>query len=506
MFSKKDYLFLFLILTIATYLRFYNLLERGILFWDEGCYLLEAESYFEKPFLGIRYTLAKPGHSLLIAIFFLIFGLKDYVGCITSAFFGILSVFLIFLLGNILYNKKFGFISSFLLAISPFHIIYSRSSLPEITSSFFYLLALYFYILNIKRKGIIFLIFSALFFGFSYTANFRLIFIFPLILIYEIFFFKGRIFKIAKRYILFIIIFFLPLFLFQLPNYIVQKIRLDAFPHNYLDTLLLFIKANIAPLNSLLFLKNIKFYLEIFFEFEGILLIFLITGLFYIFKKFNDSELILITSFFIPFFLYSYNSISVPRAVSVTIPFFILISCVGILNLSQKWKNFSFHFLFTILTITFLTFLNNYSWILNLKSGYREAIYFLHKKKIYNYFSTMTPISAAYTRADIVLTPWGVSIYRETGSIIAYPPPTVKELEFFYKRYGMRYCLVDWQKFIQYYPSIKFIEKNCKKIYQVENSYVVNRYILLENSLGDVKNFTRDFYRITIYDLKTCLK
>lgn len=62
---------------------------------------------------------------------------------LVSAFFGIISIPLIYLLGTSLFNKKIGLISALLLAFSPFHLYYSQEMRPYSLFSFLSLLAIY---------------------------------------------------------------------------------------------------------------------------------------------------------------------------------------------------------------------------------------------------------------------------------------------------------------------------------------------------------------------------
>ncbi len=73
-----------------------------------------------------------------------IFGLSVFSVRLVSAFYGALTIFAAFLLTKKLFGKKHAFIVSFLLAISPWHLIASRIGFELITLPFYFILGIYF--------------------------------------------------------------------------------------------------------------------------------------------------------------------------------------------------------------------------------------------------------------------------------------------------------------------------------------------------------------------------
>jgi 4-amino-4-deoxy-L-arabinose transferase-like glycosyltransferase len=80
----------------------------------------------------------------LVSIFFTMFGIHDTTARIVPVIFGTLTVFLTYLISKELFNKKIGIISSLVLAILPFHVVFSRQVLVDVPLSFFVVLFLYF--------------------------------------------------------------------------------------------------------------------------------------------------------------------------------------------------------------------------------------------------------------------------------------------------------------------------------------------------------------------------
>ena len=90
-----------LILVAAAVLRFAELPARGLIYWDEGKFLLEvvrletalrilAGAHASLP-AGKAIGTAKPTHALLIALSFALFGVHDYAALLLSAFAGVVA-------------------------------------------------------------------------------------------------------------------------------------------------------------------------------------------------------------------------------------------------------------------------------------------------------------------------------------------------------------------------------------------------------------------------------
>lgn len=152
-------------------------------------------------------------YSLIPFIYF--FGLTEFAVRLTAAFYGILTVIVTYFLVKELFNEKVAILSSFFLAISPWHLQFSRIGFEVITLNFFIVLGLYFFIKGIKNKkylpiGFILLALSTYCYPTGKLFSFLLFFGF--IFIYRKELFKNR--KIFFFSIFMFAIILLPMFYF----------------------------------------------------------------------------------------------------------------------------------------------------------------------------------------------------------------------------------------------------------------------------------------------------
>jgi 4-amino-4-deoxy-L-arabinose transferase-like glycosyltransferase len=184
---KKKYcqiILLLLVLLLAGFLRFYNIQNVGLKFYDEGIYLIEGswlngDVFYEYDYLSPL----KPLHSALVAAGLRIFGYHDYSGLVISAFFGTMTVLVIYLIGKTTCNWKTGILSALILAVVGLHIIYSRTVLSEVNMTFFFSLAVLLYALAKKTGKNLFLLLSGLVAGLAFETRYlaALFFLIPLI-------------------------------------------------------------------------------------------------------------------------------------------------------------------------------------------------------------------------------------------------------------------------------------------------------------------------------------
>lgn len=138
-----------------------------------------------------------------------LFGLNEYGVRLSAAFWGILSVLGIFLLGRKLISERLGLIAAFLMAISPWNLHYSRAAFEVTMLLSFVIFGTYFFLKGLEKSW--FFIFTALLFGLSiYIYSTAVLFI-PLWTLVLVVIYKDEI--ISKEFILkskssFIIAFF----------------------------------------------------------------------------------------------------------------------------------------------------------------------------------------------------------------------------------------------------------------------------------------------------------
>lgn len=194
-----------LILVLAAGLRFYGLTERGIFDYDEAWYLLEAKSLYDageymlakisgdelgnvalKDYLKVRgdtpITSFKPGHTVLVFLGLLAFGLNDYASFAMSAILGTLTVWIVYLLGSKMFGRRAGLLAALILAVSAFHVSYSRSGYAQAKSVFFVALGVYLWYTSTRSSSRQKLFPAGLAIGYAFSCHFNL-FTIPVVMV-----------------------------------------------------------------------------------------------------------------------------------------------------------------------------------------------------------------------------------------------------------------------------------------------------------------------------------
>jgi uncharacterized membrane protein len=150
----KSNKWLVIILLVAGFLRFYNLLYQST--WvDELHTMIEANpsiSFKESNDLILFREGTPRLYFFIVKIFSSIFGHTVFNARLISVFFGLLSVVVINKLGNKLFNKNVGLYSAVLLTFNLFLIEYSQEARTYSMLVFFVILAFYCLILFIKNR------------------------------------------------------------------------------------------------------------------------------------------------------------------------------------------------------------------------------------------------------------------------------------------------------------------------------------------------------------------
>ena len=195
--SPKHYLILFLIIVVlAAFLRFYKLSSNPPgLYWDETVFGYDAYSILKTckdhhgKFLPLFFESfgdwKLPGYHYLLIPSIAVFGLNEFAVRFPSAFFGTLTVVLTYFLAKQLFQLKTGnrkskarnqeiiaLFAAFFLAISPWHIQFSRGGFESTVGLFFVTLGVWLFLLAINNQKTSYFIFSFLLFGLSmYTYH-----------------------------------------------------------------------------------------------------------------------------------------------------------------------------------------------------------------------------------------------------------------------------------------------------------------------------------------------
>jgi 4-amino-4-deoxy-L-arabinose transferase-like glycosyltransferase len=138
------------ILVLAAALRFASLSQRGLIYWDEGKFALEGIRFLGmfQHLPGIRAATltgkavgtAKPTHALLIALSYGVVGVHDYAPLALNAAASVLAVAVLFFLARRMFDLRVALVAAAFLAISGYDIIYARSALSESDANLIFLL------------------------------------------------------------------------------------------------------------------------------------------------------------------------------------------------------------------------------------------------------------------------------------------------------------------------------------------------------------------------------
>lgn len=133
------------VLLLAAGLRFYRIPDLGLTHWDEGLYaaagrLLTFQGFQALP--ALRTIQAPPLFSILAGLSQGVLGRTDWATIAVSAAAGTMTVYLTYVLGKRLYGPEVGLLAALFMAVSPYHVIYSRMALTETTFILFVLLTL----------------------------------------------------------------------------------------------------------------------------------------------------------------------------------------------------------------------------------------------------------------------------------------------------------------------------------------------------------------------------
>lgn len=177
------------VLALAAGLRLHRLPEQGLLLFDEGFLVREARSV--RSISGALFgdgtrrlelsaevknspvLFAKPAHNFALAAALSLEPRADRATLGLSAIAGILAVWATFLLGRALFGWNAGILSALLLAISPYHLLYSRSGLSDSLTILFLTTALWIWLKNGKYSALL----SGVAAGICVATNYRELFI-----------------------------------------------------------------------------------------------------------------------------------------------------------------------------------------------------------------------------------------------------------------------------------------------------------------------------------------
>lgn len=208
-------LFLFLIVFLAGFLRFYQLgVVPASLTWDETAWGYNAYSlgingkdefgrFLPHDYLESFGDFKPPMYAYLTVLPVKIFGLNEFSTRFPSALFGVLTVLLTYFLVKRIFNnsdekEKYALWSALFLAISPWHILLSRAAFEANIATFFIVLGVWSFLAAVQDRRW-YLVISAFSFAMSmYTFNTARI-VTPALVILLTIGFRNNLLKIKKE-------------------------------------------------------------------------------------------------------------------------------------------------------------------------------------------------------------------------------------------------------------------------------------------------------------------
>ncbi len=305
----------------------------------------------------------------LTDLFVKIFGVNVFGIRFASILFGTLAVIVVYLICKEIFNKKVGLIAAVISVISAYQLDMMEAGM-DTTMVFFVLLALYFFILSLRKENKIYFYLIWLSAGIAVMVKpIGLLFLVPLglcSLYYH--FYKSKSIKI-KDYIFVIILLlliFTPVLTF---NYLLYKdkgildLQFSRFTRISVDTY-----AAIAPtierfsFTTLLVNNNgarpgiLTGFLFMYWQESVFILIFALIGLFFMIKNKNKFVPLLIITFIIPFMFLAGTSL-LPNHFVFTSYYAVILSGYGVYSLSLLLKNKKYQriFIYSIIVLILIT-------------------------------------------------------------------------------------------------------------------------------------------------------
>ncbi len=175
-FSKETAILIGIVL-LGSILRIYTLGQKS--FWyDEIAVILQAKRPFTWFFVNVvRGSSLHPSIGSLVHFLSVRIYDNEFAARLPAAIAGIISIFLIYKLGKLLFSKKIGLLSAYLLALSPLAIRYSQENRFYMLYAVLFLFATYYFFKSLKEdnwknwlKYIIFTTLSMLIHTFSFVV------------------------------------------------------------------------------------------------------------------------------------------------------------------------------------------------------------------------------------------------------------------------------------------------------------------------------------------------
>lgn len=156
--SNKD-LSILILLSLLSPLFFYKLGQSSLVSWDEAWYadvsrhISQTGDLFNLVFNNMTFTDKPPGGFWIEAMFFKLFGISEFIARLPQAIAGLITLYIIYLLGSKLFNRTVGFCSAISLSSSFWFLSRARSGNLDTLLTLFFVLTTYLAVLaSVKKK------------------------------------------------------------------------------------------------------------------------------------------------------------------------------------------------------------------------------------------------------------------------------------------------------------------------------------------------------------------
>lgn len=222
----NDKLFLFIVILAGGFLRLYRIRDYMVFLGDEGRDMLVVYNILHGNFTLLGPTASVGGFFLgpiyyyMITPFLWVFNYDPVGPSVMVALFGLVTILLIYKIGKEFFNRETGLIASFLYAVSPIVVSFSRSSWNPNVMPFFTLATLYSLYRGVTKKSLRVLFFSGVLFGITMQIHYLATFVGVIIFLYlTILGLRGKYYiNLIRQYIIYFFGFLLglsPFFLFE---------------------------------------------------------------------------------------------------------------------------------------------------------------------------------------------------------------------------------------------------------------------------------------------------
>lgn len=170
---KKEFIFIVILLSVASFLFFFKLGDMALTDPDETFYAQTAKEMLNRadyltPFIFGKPQFEKPiFYYWLELVSFKFFGVGEFAARFPSALFGIAGIIGVYFLGRVFFSSLCGFLSALILATCTQYVILARACVTDMVLLVFILFCLLFFVLGWTRDKNFYYLFSAVFAAFG---------------------------------------------------------------------------------------------------------------------------------------------------------------------------------------------------------------------------------------------------------------------------------------------------------------------------------------------------